>query len=268
MGAQWISAVSWLGFTVGAVLVGRGMWRSRPAQQLLGAGIASYALSLRIFACLGVGGTRQPLTTDERVWAATFAVAAGAALSALLLVIVGSQHAGTGTRRKLTLLGGAAVVSAAVLRVVMWLPGPYLPPSNDFLNDYGGDPRVVVYELLFAGWLGLPLGALGAFVFRFQRGAPRWITFTGCVTGVGWAMWKVAGVAVRFGTGDPIAWESPVSVASGMAVLVLIVIGLLSGQVRDAVRRARENRDYTLARRADDERHCTPATDPTDPPAV
>ncbi|NNH72454.1 hypothetical protein HLB23_21765 [Nocardia uniformis] len=166
------------------------------------------------------------------------------------------------------LLGCAAVLSAVVLRTVMWLPGLDLPPSNDFLNAYGGDVRVVVYQLVFAAWLGLPLGALGTFVFRFQRGLVRWCTVTGCLAGVGWAIWKVAGVAVRFITGDAIPLQSPVSVATAMTALALVVGGLLSGQVRDAVRRARENRTYALARRADDERHCNPAPDSTDTSAA
>ncbi|WP_135232808.1 hypothetical protein [Nocardia sp. CS682] len=223
---------------------------------------------MRIFAPLGVGGARAPLTTDGRVWAATFAVVAGAAMLALLLLIEGAQPAGTGTHRRLRLLCGVAVVSAVVLRVVMWLPGPDLPPSSDFLNAYGGDARVVVYELVFAAWLGLPLGALGTFVFRFQRGVTRWCTFAGCLAGVGWAVWKVAGVAVRFITGDVIPLASPVSVATGVTSLALVVGGLVSGQLRDAVRQARENREYALARRADDERHCTPAPDSTDTPAA
>lgn len=268
MGTQWVSGVAWLGFGVGAVLFGRGMWRARPTQQLLGAGIASYALCLRLFAPLGVAGVRAPLTTDGRVWAATFAVVAGAAMLALLLVIEGAQHAGNETRRRLSLLCGVAVVSAVILRVVLWLPGPDLPPSSDFLNAYGSDARIVVYELVFAAWLGLPSGALGTFVFRFQRGLARWCIVAGCLSGVGWAIWKVAGVAVRFVTGSLIPMESPVSVATGMTALALVVGGLLTGQLRDVLRRARANREYALARRADDERHCTPAPDSTDTSAA
>lgn len=118
-------------------------------------------------------------------------------------------------------------------RLVCTVPGPDLPPSSDFLNDYRGDARIVVYELVFAAWLGLPSGALGTFVFRFHRGLTRWCVFAGCVAGMGWAIWKVTGVAVRFVTGDVI-----------------------------------ENRQYALARRADDECHCTPAPDSTDTSAA
>ncbi|WP_405164696.1 hypothetical protein OG203_06150 [Nocardia sp. NBC_01499] len=238
-------------------------------QQLLGIGIACYALTMRLFARLGVSGVRVPMTTEERVWAATFAVAAGTAMLALLLIIVKQQQDSPKTyQRRVIGLCVSAVVSTVVLRAVTWLPGPELLPSNDFLNAYGADFRVVVYELIFAAWLGLPLGALGVVVFRFQRGVTRWATFAGCVFGVGWAGWKVAGTAARYCTGNVIALESPVSVATGLTALTLLVGGLLSGQIGGALRRARETREYTLARRADDERHATPAPDSTNSPVA
>ncbi|MFE3194007.1 hypothetical protein ACFXHA_33735 [Nocardia sp. NPDC059240] len=264
-----IAGVSWLGFLVGTVVFGRGMWHGRKTQQLLGIGIAFYALTMRLFARLGVSGVRQPMDTEERVWAATFAVAAGTAMLALLLVILKEQQDSLRThRRRLAALCAAAVASTVALRTITWLPGPEWPPSNDFLNAYGGDLRVVGYELIFAAWLGLPLGALGMFVFRFQRGFTRWATVVGCVLGVGWAGWKVAGTAVRYCTGDAIPLESPVSVATALTALTLLIGGLLSGQIGGALRRARETREYTLARRADDERHATPAPDSTNSPAA
>ncbi|MEV6770291.1 hypothetical protein AB0N05_16875 [Nocardia sp. NPDC051030] len=261
--------MSWLGFLVGMVVFGRGMWRGVKTQQLLGIGIAFYALAMRQFARLGVSGVRVPMTTDERVWAATFAVAAGTAMLALLLIIMKQPRDSAKThRRRVIGLCVSAVSSTVVLRAVSWLPGPELLPSNDFLNAYGADLRVVIYELIFAAWLGLPLGALGLFVFRFQRGITRWATFAGCVLGVGWAGWKVAGTAVRYFTGEVIPLESPVSVATGLTALTLLVSGLLSGQISGALRRARETREYTLARRADDERHATPAPDSANSPAA
>ncbi|MFI5783538.1 hypothetical protein [Nocardia sp. NPDC051570] len=264
-----ISGVSWLGFVVGLVVFGRGMWRGVTTQQLLGIAIAFYALGMRLFARLGVSGVRVPMTTEQRVWAATFVVAAGTAMMALLLSIRKQQRdSATTHRRRMVGLCGSAVASVVVLRAVTWLPGPELAPSNDFLNAYGGDLRVVVYELIFAAWLGLPLGILGMFVFRFQRGVTRWATVVGCVLGVGWAGWKVAGTAVRYVTGKVIALESPVSVASGVTALALLVVGLLAGQIGGALRRARETREYTLARRADDERHTTPAPDSANSPAA
>ncbi|MFJ9370548.1 hypothetical protein ACIRRA_39840 [Nocardia sp. NPDC101769] len=269
MGAT-IEGACWLAFLAGVVLFGRGMWHGVRTQQLLGVGIAFYALALRFYARLGVSGARAPLTTDERVWSVSLSVAAGTSMLALLLLIARKKD-GTapGTNRPQTLwLCGSAIVSAIALRVVMWLPGPTLAPSTDFLNAYGSDLRVVVYELIFAAWLGLPLGALGVFVWRYQRGVARWYIFAGCMAGVGWAIWKIAGTAVRYVTGEAIPLESPVSVAVGLASLVLINGGLIGGQIGTAVRRARETREYMLARRADDERHATPAPDSTDSPAA
>lgn len=264
-----IAGVSWLGFLVGMVVFGRGMWRGVKTQQLLGMGIAFYALALRLHARLGVAGVRVPMTTEERIWATTFSVGAGTAMLALLLIIVKQQRDVPGThRRRVTWLCVSAVVSAVVLRALTWMPGPELLPSNDFLNAYGGDLRVVIYELIFAAWLGLPLGALGLFVFRFQHGFTRWSTFSGCVVGVVWAGWKVAGTAVRYFSGEVIPLESPVSVATGLLTLVLVLCGLLTGQIGGALRRARETREYRLARRADDERHATPAPDSANSPAA
>ncbi|MFE4460948.1 hypothetical protein ACFROC_26630 [Nocardia tengchongensis] len=238
-------------------------------QQLLGIGIAFYALTMKAYTRLGVSGVREPLTTEERVWAAMFTVAAGTAMLSLLLIIMrGRQEPSPTYRRRLVGLFLTAISSAVLLRLLTWIPGPELAPSNDFLNDYGGDLRVVTYELIFAAWLGLPLGALGLFVYRFQRGTTRWVTFAGCVLGVGWAGWKFVGTVVRYISGDVIPLESPVSVATGWASLTLLTGGLLSGQISGALRRARETREYTLARRADDERHSMPTPDATDSSAA
>lgn len=257
-----LSWLAWISVVCGSVMIGQGIVSAIPTRSVLGASIVTFAMTLRTYAPLSpLDGDRRPLTTDERLWGATWTVLAGTAAASLLLAIWWAHRTGErrwttpGLRRHLVMLGGAAVLSATLLRVVLALPGTNLRPSVDFLNDYGGDTRVLVYQLVFAAWLGGPVGALGLMTLIYQRGVTRWITTAGCAFGAYWAVWKAAGALVRYITGDAIAWESPVSVTVGTMSLVLVVLGLLIGACGSAIRRARQLRVYASARRADDFRH-------------
>ncbi|WP_306364976.1 hypothetical protein [Nocardia sp. CC227C] len=224
---------------------------------------------MRMYAPLGLTGSqRQPLTIENRIWGMTWTVIGGWAMLSLLFAIYWShrtgqqQWAGRELGRRLRALSGIAGASVALLWLVALMPGPELAPSNDFLNQYGGDLRVVLQQLIFAIWLGVPFGMWGWTTWQYRRGVTRWITTAGGVCGVLWTVWKVTGVAVRYSTSDRIGLQSPISVALGSATLLLLVCGLLAGAIPAAIRRAREQRDYRRARRIDDEQHYSSAEDP------
>ncbi|WP_028478380.1 hypothetical protein [Nocardia sp. CNY236] len=257
-----VSWIAWVVVVVGAAMLGHGIVQGIATRAVMGWAIVSYAMTLRTYAPLGaLLQPREPLTIDERVWGATWTVFSGTAVLALLLAIHWAHRTGEPRwiasgpmSRHLVILGITAVVSVVVLRVVH-LPGPELKPSTDFLNDYGGDWRVLIYQVVFAAWQGIPLAALGFMTWRYRRGVAPWVIAAGCVCGLFWAVWKLVGECVRFFGGQKIPAASPVSIASGAAALVLIVAGLLIGITTSTVRRAREQRWYTQARQADDDRH-------------
>ncbi len=256
-----VSIIAWSAASLGALLAVRGFLRALPAQSIFGVGFAAYALALLPYAQLGLFGGGRALSTLERTWGATASTVGGWAVLSLLLAIHWSHRTGRPSWtdpamfKRLAALSVAAIVSIVTLHLTLEWPGQApLPPSTDFLNDYGDRRNVVVYQLLFATWLGVPVGMLGVTTWKFRSGVARWVTSIGCGFGVFWAVWKICGILVRFLTGDRIAIESPVSVTTGVITLVLVLAGLLIGMINGSIASIVAQRGYSAARRADDER--------------
>lgn len=257
-----VSIVAWLAAGLGAILVIRGLLNALPAQTVFGIAFGAYAMSLLVYAPLGFARAGHALTTSDRILGASAATVGGWAILSLTMAIHWSHKTGSPSwtspemTRRLTILGALAVASITALAVTLEWPGqPPMAPSTDFINDFGDRWNVVVYQLIFAVWIMVPCGMLTWMTWEYRRGPARWLTAAGCAVGVLWAVWKVIGTLARFFTGERIAIESPVSVASAATTVVLILTGLLFGLAGRVIAGVSARRGYSAARRADDDRH-------------
>lgn len=257
-----VSVVAWLAAGLGVLLVIRGLLNTLPAQTVFGIAFGAYAITLLVYAPLGVMHSGEALTTSDRILGATAATVGGWAMLSLMMAIHWSHKSGSPSwtspemTRRLTLLGALAVVSIAALTLSMEWPGqPPMSPTNDFINEYGNRWNVVVYQLIFATWIFVPVGMLAWMSWKYRRGLARWVTTAGCCIGVFWAVWKIIGILTRFFTGDRIAIESPVSMTAALSSILLVLAGLLIEAIRSTLAGVAARRGYSAARRADDEQH-------------
>lgn len=261
-----ISSIAWCAVIVGALVVtGGGLRPSTVLHRLVGCAIVAYGLCLNNSAPM-FASTPQPLTTDERIWGVTWTVLGGWALLSVFMHIHGADRTGTRTWRgkpinPYLVIFGIAVVSLLLARAGLQLT-PDLAPSTDFLNDYGSRPGVIVYQLVFAVWVAAPASLLGFYTWRYRRGPARWIMSAGCLAGVWFGVWKVAGIAVRAVTGHKIPAASPVSTYAAAATVGLLAMGLVAGLIQTRYQRNKQERAYALARSSDDDSHYAQGPDP------
>jgi hypothetical protein len=129
-----------------------------------------------------------------------------------------------------------------------------LGPSANFLSDYGHHFNVVLYEAVFAIWIGLPAGFLGWTVVRSELGPLRFLVGLGGLCGVGWAVWKFAGTALIWIADVHMAEASPVSVTLGLLALGFCVSGSVLLGLEAAFQVWRAGRTYRTARALEDSR--------------
>ena len=257
-----IEWVAWASCVVGALLAGLGLVKAIPDRTVLGMGIIFYSLTLHTYSPLLIFGERQPLTTEDRIWGATFAVLGGWSFLILALAVLHASRtqkedwANPALRRDLSILSIAAVSSALALRLE--LSSGHFAPTADFLNVYGDDHRVVLYQLTFLPWIAVPVGVLGYMTWKYSSGLSKVVTIAGCMCGVLWGIWKLTGVVFRFVAGDSIGIESPVSVGLGFLTVLLVICGLGIFGAGNAWRRVSAMISYGWNRRVDDARHQDP----------
>jgi len=248
-------------FAAGIVLLLRGLILQRRERSLLGVGFIFYALALRTYAPLLPIGTRTPLETEDRIWGATFTVMGGWALLTLMTATIHAYRTNEvdwskpAIKRDFAVLAIAAVASTFILRVA--LSGGYAP-TTDFLNEYGSDPAVMVYEIVFVLWMVVPFGLLGYLTWKHTDDFGRSLTVIGCGVSVAWGAWKLIGVGAHLVGYDRIDIESPVSVALALTACFFVVSGLSLFTVRRVAKQVNLLLRYGWRRMIDDARHRSP----------
>lgn len=252
-------------FASGIILLSRGLLLQKGERSLLGIGFIFYALALNTYAPLLPIGTRTPLETADRIWGATFTVIGGWALLTLLTATIYAERNGKhdwgapGIKRDFSILASAAVISTLVLRVA--LSGDYAP-STDFLNEYGSDPPVMVYQVIFVLWMVVPFGLLGYLTWthtaEHTAKVGRILTVIGCQISVVWGVWKLFGVGAHLAGYDRIDIESPISVSLALIACFFLVSGLSVFAIRNVAEQITLLFRYGWRRMVDDARHRSP----------
>ncbi|WP_020106848.1 hypothetical protein [Nocardia sp. 348MFTsu5.1] len=258
--SQALGALAWVGVALGMMLAVRGGWYRQTATAAFGVCIVFYCLTGENYSTLvPEDGVRQAMNTSERIWGATSAVIAGCALVATLMAIrFGDNESDHGGRsgpdlnQRIMLLVVAAAASIAVINLS--LVHSELTPSSDFLADYGHMYQVVVYQAVFAFWIGFPAGYLGWTVVRSELGPLRYLVGFGGLCGVLWAIWKVFVTALIWIAGIHIAESSPVSLCLGFLALAFCVFGSLLLALTASFSAWRTGRTYRTARAIEDRR--------------
>jgi hypothetical protein len=255
-----LGALAWGGVALGILIAARGGWYRRATTISFGACITFYCLTGENYlALVPRDGVRHLMTNSERIWGATSAVLAGCALVGALIAIRRNSLDPDGDewtdpdmhQRLMVLILGAA---ASVALVNMTLVHADLGPSANFLADYGHHFNVVLYEAVFAIWIGLPAGFLGWTVVRSELGPLRFLVGLGGLCGVGWAVWKFAGTALIWIADVHMAEASPVSVTLGLLALGFCVSGSVLLGLEAAFQVWRAGRTYRTARALEDSR--------------
>lgn len=248
-----VSYIAWLGALVGAGVAGIGLRRRNVVTTVMGVALFGNAMTLGVFApLLSLQGVREPIPHSARIQGACWAIAGGAAMLAVLTTVIRDQGPGSVTaRRPIRWIVATAAAAAASLIAVPVCLASAQEPSDDFLNAYGYLPGVLVYELLFALWLGAPMATLAIVLWSSDLGRLRLVTLSGCVVGVIWACWKIAGAILRYVADVELAAQSPVSVTLGCLAVVLGIGGI----ALLALRVVHETRAYDRRRRMQDLQH-------------
>jgi len=244
-----VTYIAWLGALVGAGVVGIGLRRRNVVTTVMGVALFGNAMTLSVFApLLSLHGVREPIPHSARIQGAYWAIAGGAAMLAVLSTVLRDQDPdGTGIRPLRWIAAIAAAAALSVIAVPVCLASAR-EPSDDFLNAYGYLPGVLVYELLFALWLGAPMATLAIVLWRSDLGRLRLVTLSGCLVGMIWACWKTVGAMLRYIADIQLAAQSPVSVTLGC-----LAVGLgIGGIALLALPVVRETRAYDRRRRMQD----------------
>lgn len=170
-----VTYIAWLGALVGAGVVGIGLRRRNVVTTVTGVALFGNAMTLSVFApLLSLHGVREPIPHSARIQGAYWAIAGGAAMLAVLSTVLRDQDPdGTGIRPLRWIAAIAAAAAASVIAVPVCLASAR-EPSDDFLNAYGYLPGVLVYELLFALWLGAPMATLAIVLWRSDLDGCAW----------------------------------------------------------------------------------------------
>ena len=244
-----------IAFAMGVImsLVGTvfGIARSRTSAVAFGTCIIGYSLTVLTFAKLA-NNPPEPVTMLDRMWGAITAVIAG---SALLGAVITTMRRDVQARRAHQWCMAVALAGILSTIAIYYCLRPYaqLPPSADFLNEYGRHWQIMVYQCLFAAWIAAPVGALGVTAFMDLTGAARWMAGVGGVAGMVWGGWKIVGlvwVAVLGGEHMPMA--SPVSMMLGVTTQVLCMCGIVLIWIQGLLHtRKRRSRYWHRRARAD-----------------
>lgn len=248
---DWTEIVLLLGSLVGALIAVGGIWRRRVSSLALGACIVSYSFTGMTYVPLL---RDQPLSVMDRMWGASTAVLAGAALVGVLVTMrTGETVRGQERLRLWSMITGMAALLSLAGIYYSLRRYALLPPSTDFLNAYAHLTGVAIYQGIFAIWISLPATALGITALTSpQLGGPRWIVCAGGIAAALWGLWKIIGVGWNLAFNEHIKLESPVSVLLGLSALVLCVTGMALVGLRGA-QEARRNRQAYLKQVAHDD---------------
>jgi hypothetical protein len=255
-----LGALSWTGVALGILIALRGGWYRRATTIVFGVCITFYCLTGENYlALVPDNGVRHLMTNAERMWGATSAVLAGCALVGALIAIRrnsidpdGDEWTDPELHQRVMILVLGAAASVAIINLT--LVHADLAPSANFLSEYGHHFNVVLYEAVFAIWIGLPAGFLGWTVVRSELGPLRYLVGLGGLFGVAWAAWKFLGTALIWISDIRIAETSPISVTLGLLALGLCVSGSLLLSLEAAFQVWRAGRTYRTARALEDRR--------------
>lgn len=245
-----VTYIAWLGALVGAGVACIGLKRRNVVTTVMGVALFGNAMTLSVFApLLSIHGVREPIPHSARIAGAYWAIAGGATMLGVLATVFRDQAPGRATSHRpvrwIVAIAAAAAASAVAIPACLQQAQQ---PSDDFLNAYGYLPGVLIYQLLFALWLGVPMATLAVALWRSNLGRLRLFTLSGCVVGVIWALWKSVGATLRYVTDVELAVQSPVSVTLGCFAVVLGIGGILLL----ALPAFREARAYDRRRRMQD----------------
>lgn len=256
--AHLLGAACWSFALVGLVVAARGGWYQNVIPVAFGMCLLFYSLTGENYVPLTDPG-RSPLTTPERTWGATSAVLGGCACVGVMMALRQKEQRDAGldewtdSRLQRRLLFLVLLASVSIAAINMGLSRYNLAPSSNFLTDYGRLPGVVVYEIVFAAWIMIPVGTLGWTAFKAPRiGPARWLVAVGGLFGVIWGAWKIAGVIAILTTGSHVADESPVSVALGLSTLTTNIVGVVACVAYFLVVNRRGSQWYQRQRDAED----------------
>lgn len=248
-----VVAVLLLGVVWGLALVGVGVRKVRTSSLLLGVTIMFYTFTVITYVPL-MGSPASPLSMTERMWGAMTAVVAGASLLGLVANQRNDRRAADeDIRVRSTIL--LSMVAAISLAAIFYSLKPYtgLPPSADFLNEYGHLAGIFAYQLIFAVWVSVPASTLGwSFAKTASFGWPRLLVAAGGVCAALWGVWKIGGAVASLLRTEIVA-ASPVSVGLGLSALVLCIAGLAMTRWRETATGRRERAEYRQARVVEDE---------------
>lgn len=255
-----LGALAWVGVGLAVLVALRGAWYRHATTISFGVAMVFYSLSGENYiGLIPVNGDRDPLNTAERMWGATSAVLAGCALMGALMAIRynsrdpdRSEWADPGLHQRVMMLVLGAGASVAV--VSLSLVHSDLAPSANFIADYGHMFNVVLYEIAFATWIGLPAGFLAWTVVRSELGVLRYVVGVGGILAVAWVIWKIIGTGLIWIADVHVADNSPVSVILGLLALSFCMIGTLLLGLEAAVGMWRDGRSYRSARALEDRR--------------
>lgn len=255
-----LGALAWIGVGLAVLVALRGGWYRHATTISFGVCMAFYCLTGENYISLiPVDGVRDPMNTAERIWGATSAVLAGCALMGALMAIRRNSRDPDGSdwtdpvlhqRLMMVVLGAAGSVAVISLSLVH----SDLEPSANFIADYGHMFNIVLYEIAFATWIGLPAGFLAWTVMRSELGVLRYLVGVGGMFAVAWAVWKIIGTGLIWLADVHIAETSPVSVTLGLLALCFCMVGTLLLGLEAAFRVWRAGRSYRSARALEDRR--------------
>lgn len=256
--ATWLGPLCWVFAGIGVLVAIRGGSIGNVLPVAFGICLTFYSLTGETYVPLA-DPERTALTTPERMWGATSAVLGGFAMVGVLMALrrienrrSGDQWTDKWLHHRLLFL--VLLMSVSIATINLGISRYDLAPSSNFLTDYGQLPGVVFYEVVFAAWIMIPVGALGWMAYSTEALPPvRWLIVIGGTTGVLWGAWKIFGVFFVLGTGDHLTVESPISVWLGLTTLGTCIIGIVGCAGSFYVIQRRDREIYQRARHVEDE---------------